>query len=163
MPPSRQEKTRPRSSFIQFHGPVRLAEELGPASNPNIVPCVEWSPGRANRHFPQRHVRFGRRTVSLTLVALQAGQNTILPRAGSAARSWLHVVECEFFASRLSTTVLTGEPVTLVDVPPTEAHMPLRKVPVRPTWRPLYARHDVRIGSWSKFLSEAYWTVELDE
>ena len=48
------------------------------------------------------------------------------------------------------------------DRTPTEAHMPLRKTPVRPTWKPLYARHDVRIESWSKFLSEAYWTVELD-
>ena len=46
---------------------------------------------------------------------------------------------------------------------PAEAHMPLRKEPVRPTWRPLYARHDVRIESWSKFLSEAYWNVELEE
>ena len=49
------------------------------------------------------------------------------------------------------------------DRTPTEAHMPLRKTPVRPTWRPLYARHDERIESWSKFRSEAYWTVELDE
>lgn len=49
------------------------------------------------------------------------------------------------------------------DRTPTEAHMPLRKVPVRPKWKPLYARHDVKIESWSKFLSEAYWTVELDE
>jgi 5-methylcytosine-specific restriction endonuclease McrA len=49
------------------------------------------------------------------------------------------------------------------DRTPTEAHMPLRKQPVRPAWRPLYARHDVKIGSWSRFLSEAYWTVELDE
>lgn len=46
---------------------------------------------------------------------------------------------------------------------PAEAHMPLRKEPVRPTWRPLYARQDVRIESWSKFLSEAYWNVELEE
>jgi len=46
---------------------------------------------------------------------------------------------------------------------PAEAHMPLRKEPARPTWRPLYARHDVRIESWSKFLSEAYWNVELEE
>ena len=45
---------------------------------------------------------------------------------------------------------------------PTEAQMPLRKTPVRPTWKPLYARHDVRIESWSRFLSEAYWTVELE-
>ncbi|WP_157605959.1 HNH endonuclease [Schlesneria paludicola] len=49
------------------------------------------------------------------------------------------------------------------DRTPAEAHMPLQKVPTRPTWKPLYAQHDVRIGSWSKFLSEAYWTVELDE
>jgi 5-methylcytosine-specific restriction endonuclease McrA len=48
------------------------------------------------------------------------------------------------------------------DRTPAEAHMPLRKKPVRPTWKPLYARHDVRIASWSKFLSEAYWTVELE-
>lgn len=44
---------------------------------------------------------------------------------------------------------------------PAEAHMPLRKVPVRPTWKPLYAHHNTRIESWSRFLSEAYWTVEL--
>lgn len=49
------------------------------------------------------------------------------------------------------------------DKTPSEAHMPLRKDPVRPKWRPLYARHVVKIESWSKFLSEAYWTVELDE
>lgn len=49
------------------------------------------------------------------------------------------------------------------DRTPTEAHMPLRKTPVRPTWRPLYARHGARIENWSKFLSEAYWTVPLDE
>ena len=43
-----------------------------------------------------------------------------------------------------------------------QAGMPLRKPPVRPTWKPLYARHDVRIESWSKFVSEAYWNVELE-
>lgn len=30
----------------------------------------------------------------------------------------------------------------------------------RPTWKPLYAAHNVRIESWSKFISEAYWSVE---
>ena len=49
------------------------------------------------------------------------------------------------------------------DRTPIEAHMPLRKPPVRPKWQPIYARHDTRIESWSKFISEAYWTVELDE
>lgn len=41
--------------------------------------------------------------------------------------------------------------------------MRLRKSPVRPTWKPLYAAHDVRIASWSKFVSDAYWNVELKE
>lgn len=45
---------------------------------------------------------------------------------------------------------------------PQEAHMPLRKMPIRPTWQPLYSRHNLKIQSWRKFLSEAYWTVELD-
>jgi 5-methylcytosine-specific restriction endonuclease McrA len=49
------------------------------------------------------------------------------------------------------------------DRTPTEARMPLRKAPVRPAWQPLYARHEVRMESWSKFVSEAYWTIELDE
>ncbi len=46
---------------------------------------------------------------------------------------------------------------------PDEAGMKLRKPPVRPAWKPLYAYHTVRIESWSKFLSEAYWNVTLDE
>ena len=104
LPPSHHETTRRRSSFIQFHSPVSFAEELGPAFNPNIVPCIEWSPGRANRSLPERHVRFSRRTVGLSLVALQASQNTVFPRAGSAARSRLHVVERQFLAARLAET-----------------------------------------------------------
>jgi 5-methylcytosine-specific restriction endonuclease McrA len=49
------------------------------------------------------------------------------------------------------------------DRTPEQARMPLRRKPVRPHWRPLYASHGHRIDSWSRFVSEAYWTVELDE
>lgn len=49
------------------------------------------------------------------------------------------------------------------DRTPEQARMPLRKQPIRPVWRPLYAAHAARIDSWSRFLSEAYWNVELDE
>ena len=41
--------------------------------------------------------------------------------------------------------------------------MRLRTKPVRPAWRPLYASPAVRIESWSKFVSEAYWSVSLKE
>ena len=41
--------------------------------------------------------------------------------------------------------------------------MTLRTQPVRPTWKPIYADHHVRIESWSKFVSEAYWNAELEK
>ncbi len=49
------------------------------------------------------------------------------------------------------------------DRTPQQAGMKLRKEPVQPTWRPLYAAHNVRIESWSKFVSEAYWNVALQK
>lgn len=48
------------------------------------------------------------------------------------------------------------------DRTPREAGMQLRRQPIRPTWKPLYAAHRVRIASWAKFVSEAYWNVELE-
>ena len=47
------------------------------------------------------------------------------------------------------------------DRTPQQAGMKLRREPVQPKWKPLYAAHDMRIESWSKFISEAYWNVEL--
>jgi len=49
------------------------------------------------------------------------------------------------------------------DRTPQQAHMPLLKEPARPRWNPLYAPHGVRIESWTRFVSEAYWNVELEE
>ena len=49
------------------------------------------------------------------------------------------------------------------DRTPAQAGLRLRHKPVRPTWRPWYAAHNVRIASWSKFVSEAYWNVELEK
>ena len=49
------------------------------------------------------------------------------------------------------------------DRTPEQAGMRLRRNPVRPTWNPIYAAHNLRIESWSKFISEAYWNVELEK
>ncbi|HEX4143520.1 MAG TPA: HNH endonuclease [Pirellulales bacterium] len=49
------------------------------------------------------------------------------------------------------------------DRTPEQAGMRLRKPPVRPTWKPVYAAHRVRIESWSKFISETYWNVPLEK
>ena len=49
------------------------------------------------------------------------------------------------------------------DRTPQQAGLKLKRTPVRPNWNPLYGFHDMRIESWSKFLSEAYWNVLLQE
>jgi hypothetical protein len=41
--------------------------------------------------------------------------------------------------------------------------MALRRQPIRPAWKPIYADHHVRLESWSKFVSEVYWNVELQK
>lgn len=42
------------------------------------------------------------------------------------------------------------------------AGMRLKKQPVKPTWSPLYSLTALPIESWKKFISEAYWQVELE-
>ena len=49
------------------------------------------------------------------------------------------------------------------DRTPPEARMKLHKQPHRPKWQPLYATPHAPIASWAKFISEAYWNVELEE
>ncbi len=74
----------------------------------------------------------------------------VLPRSQGGQSSWTNcVLACLHCNSRKA------------DRTPDQARMRLRKTPVRPSWRPLYAAHKVRIDSWSKFISEAYWNVEL--
>ena len=46
---------------------------------------------------------------------------------------------------------------------PEQAGMRLLRAPSRPTWKPLYDASTVRVASWSRFLSEAYWNVSLEE
>jgi 5-methylcytosine-specific restriction endonuclease McrA len=49
------------------------------------------------------------------------------------------------------------------DRTPQQANMRLRKPPIRPSWNVMYAAHDPPIKSWAKFISEAYWNVELEQ
>lgn len=75
----------------------------------------------------------------------------VLPRSRGGVSSWENcVLACYECNSRKA------------DRTPSEAHLKLRKTPGRPDWKPLYASHHVRIESWSRFVSEAYWNVELE-
>lgn len=76
----------------------------------------------------------------------------VVPRAQGGITSWTNcVLACVACNKRKA------------DRTPDQAAMRLRKLPVRPHWQPLYASPLVRIASWAKFISEAYWTVELAE
>lgn len=46
---------------------------------------------------------------------------------------------------------------------PAQANMLLLKKPVRPRWTHLFSMPKHRASSWSKFISDAYWDVELQE
>jgi len=76
----------------------------------------------------------------------------VVPRAQGGTSSWencvLACVECN---------------TRKADRTPKQARMQLRSEPRRPMWKPLFATFGARIDSWSKFVSEAYWNVELEE
>ncbi|MCA8986676.1 MAG: HNH endonuclease [Planctomycetaceae bacterium] len=46
---------------------------------------------------------------------------------------------------------------------PVQANMKLLKKPVRPRWTHLFSMPKHRVSSWSKFISDVYWDVELQE
>ena len=74
----------------------------------------------------------------------------VLPRSQGGTSTWENcVLACVACNKRKA------------DRTPEQAGLRLRKPPVRPTWKPLYASHTLRIASWSKFVSEAYWNVTL--
>ncbi len=76
----------------------------------------------------------------------------VLPRAQGGVSRWDNcVLACVDCNSRKANRT------------PEQAAMKLRRPPFRPMWRPLYASNGIRIESWSRFLSEAYWNVTLEE
>jgi 5-methylcytosine-specific restriction endonuclease McrA len=75
----------------------------------------------------------------------------VVPRSQGGASSWENcVLACIACNARKANRT------------PEEAKMRLRRSPHRPAWKPLYAGSTIRIESWSKFLSEAYWNVTLE-
>jgi 5-methylcytosine-specific restriction endonuclease McrA len=74
----------------------------------------------------------------------------VIPRAHGGVSNWTNcVLACVDCNSRKA------------DRTPQQARMNLKRVPVSPEWRPAYADHRIRLESWSKFVSEAYWNVPL--
>jgi 5-methylcytosine-specific restriction endonuclease McrA len=75
----------------------------------------------------------------------------IIPRSQGGESSWLNcVLACVKCNHRKANRT------------PDQAGMPLSHQPIRPRWTPVYAARKVRVESWSKFISEAYWDTELE-
>ncbi len=75
----------------------------------------------------------------------------ILPKSQGGTTSWENcVVACVDCNARKA------------DRTPRQAHMPLKREPKQPRWKPFYASMGVRIDSWAKFVSEVYWNIELE-
>jgi 5-methylcytosine-specific restriction endonuclease McrA len=75
----------------------------------------------------------------------------VVPRAQGGQSTWTNcVLACVACNHRKA------------DRTPDQARMPLKSQPVRPVWRPVYAARGGRIESWAKFVSDAYWNVELE-
>jgi 5-methylcytosine-specific restriction endonuclease McrA len=76
----------------------------------------------------------------------------VVPRAQGGQSRWDNCVLACLACNKLKA-----------DRTPQQAHMRLRGQPHQPVWNPLYAAHELRIASWSKFVSEAYWNAALAE
>ena len=142
---------RPRRGerFIQA---VRLRLRV-----PEVIVLTDYDrlPTAAVTLQPAQHLQA--RPLHLPVLRLPAGQRGTDDRPRRAAVAGRHVDLGELRAG------LHGCNKRKADRTPEQAGMKLRKVPVRPTWKPLYARDSVRIESWSKFVSEAYWNVALEK
>ena len=87
-------------------------------------------------------------------------------KPGSAELTIDHVVpRAQGGTSRWDNCVLACVPCNArkANRTPDQAGMKLLRKPFRPAWKPLYTGHGVRIASWSRFVSEAYWNVTLEE
>ena len=113
--------------------------------------------------LPAAHVTFSRRNVfkrdhyTCQYCGAQPGSEEltidhVLPRSRGGVSSWANcVLACMACNKRKA------------DRTPEQAGRKLRKRPTRPAWKPMYGDHTMRIASWSRFISEAYWNVELQK
>ena len=113
--------------------------------------------------LPRRKVAFSRRNIykrdhwlcQYCGCSPGGGELTIdhvLPRAQGGTSSWTNCVLACIDCNKRKA-----------DRTPKQCGMKLKKEPVAPEWKPLYADSRVRLDSWSKFISEAYWQVPLRE
>ena len=144
-------KLRPRDGEAVHPGGAVPAAGAGGGRAERLRPAAG---GRRDLQPPQ-HFQAG--PLHLPVLRCPAGQRGVDDRPRRAAGAGWRVELGELRAGVHGLQQAEGRPHAGA------GRMRLRKKPVRPTWKPLYADHSVRIESWSKFISEAYWNVTLEE
>lgn len=144
-------RMRPRDGeqFVQAVTLRLRAPEVVTLAHFDAMPAVTVS-------FSRRNV-FKRDRYTCQYCGLQPGEDDltidhVLPRSQGGVSSWENcVLACLRCNSRKANRL------------PDQAGMKLRKRPTRPNWKPIYANTTQRIASWTRFVSEAYWNVELEQ
>jgi len=108
----------------------------------------QWRSQNAKDHGAER-TRVATRPQH-TSVNVELTIDHVVPRAQGGESSWTNCVLACLECNKRKA-----------DRTPEQAGMRLRAQPGRPSWKPLYSEHHTRMKSWSKFISEAYWNVEL--
>ena len=75
----------------------------------------------------------------------------VLPKSRGGTTNWMNcVLACVRCNHRKA------------DRTPQESRMALRKNPAQPKWNPVYTARNIKVESWERFLSEAYWNIQLE-
>jgi 5-methylcytosine-specific restriction endonuclease McrA len=123
---------------------------------PEVVSLVNYD------RTPDRTVSFSRRNVfrrdhyTCQYCGRQPGSEEltidhVVPRSQGGVSGWENCVLACVDCNRRKA-----------DRRPDQAGLRLRKTPACPRWQPVYASTGIRIDSWSKFLSDVYWNVNID-
>ena len=124
---------------------------------PEVVALTEFD------RFPKAAVTFNRRNIfkrdrfTCQYCGKQPAADDltidhVLPRSRGGKSTWTNCVLACFRCNHRKADRL-----------PDEAGMKLKKVPIQPNWNPTFSRHNLRIESWQKFISDVYWDTELKQ
>jgi hypothetical protein len=109
--------------FLNADYPVGFTNELGPALHAIHSIGVDRLPSWTHWLLAKPHVRLCWSSVSLLRIAIDTSQYAVRPSRLSTLSTRDNVVNREFFAARLLSTVLAGHRVTLEYVSSAEGNL----------------------------------------
>jgi 5-methylcytosine-specific restriction endonuclease McrA len=124
---------------------------------PEVITLTDYDRMPATGVAFSRHNLFHRDHFTCQYCGVQPGRDEltidhVVPRAQGGQSRWDNcVLACAACNKRKA------------DRTPHQAHMCLRRAPAQPNWSPFYALRRTRMASWAKFVSDAYWNVELEQ